>query len=54
MCILTDNVNYETLIKEEGLADERGIAARAVEKHVIPVSPNCFCAYLQAIVLHFL
>ena len=49
MYISTDNVNYETIIKEEGLADERGIMAHVFEKHVIPVSPNCFYAYLQVI-----
>ena len=51
MSIPTDNVNYETIIKEEGLAEERGIMAHVFEKHMIPVSPNCFYAYLQAIML---
>ena len=52
--IPTDNVNYETSIKEEELADERGIMAHAFDKHMIPVPPNCFYAYLQAIALHLL
>ena len=44
MYIPTDNVNYETIINEEELADERGIIAHAFEKNVIPVSPKCFYA----------
>lgn len=51
MYIPVDHVNYETIIKEEKLADERGIMAHAFEKHMIPVSLNCFYAYLQAIAL---
>ena len=49
MYIPTDNLNYETIIKEDELADERGIMAHVLGKHVIPVSPNCFYAYLQVI-----
>lgn len=45
MYIPTDNVNYETIIKDES-TDERGIMAHTFKKHVIPVSPNCFYAYL--------
>ena len=45
----TDNVNYETVIKEEELIDRMGIMAHAFEKHMIPVLPTCFSAYLQVI-----
>lgn len=51
MYIPIDNVNHEALIKEDDLADERGIVAHAFEKHLIPVSPNCFYACLQAMAL---
>lgn len=54
MYIPADNVNYETIIKEKELADERGIMAHAFERHMITVSLNCFYAYLQAIALHLL
>ena len=47
MYIPAENVYYETIIRE----DEPGLAAYAIGRKVIPVSPNCFYAYLQAIVL---
>ena len=47
-------MNYETIIKEKELADERGIMAHAFERHMTPVSLNCFYAYLQAIELHLI
>ena len=49
MYIPAENVYYETIIRDEQLGDERGILAHALEKRVIPVSPNSFFAYLQAI-----
>jgi DNA recombination protein RmuC len=47
MYIPAENVYYEAIIRD----DERGLAAYALERKVIPVSPNSFYAYLQAIVL---
>jgi DNA recombination protein RmuC len=47
MYVPAENVYYETIVRDE----ERGLAAYALERKVIPVSPNCFYAYLQAIVL---
>jgi DNA recombination protein RmuC len=51
MYIPAENVYYETIIRDERFGDERSISAYALERKVIPVSPNTFYAYLQAIVL---
>jgi DNA recombination protein RmuC len=51
MYIPAENVYYETIIKDEELGEDRGIIAHALERRVIPVSPNSFFAYLQAISL---
>jgi DNA recombination protein RmuC len=47
MYIPAENVYYETIIRDEDAA----LASYAVGRKVIPVSPNSFYAYLQAIVL---
>src|SRR5438477_950810 len=47
MYIPAENVYYETIIRDE----EPGLAAYAINRKVVPVSPNCFYAYLQAIAL---
>jgi len=47
MYIPAENVYYETIIRDE----EPGLAGYAISRKVIPVSPNCFYAYLQAIAL---
>ena len=47
MYIPAENVYYETIIRDE----EPGLAAYAISRKVIPVSPNSFYAYLQAIAL---
>jgi len=51
MYIPAENVYYETIIKDEGLGGERSLLSYALEKRVIPVSPNSFYAYLQALAL---
>src|SRR5262245_32412919 len=47
MYIPAENVYYETIIRD----DEPGLAAYAMSRKVVPVSPSSFYAYLQAIVL---
>ncbi len=53
MYIPAENVYYETIIKDENFGEEAALCSFALSKRVIPVSPNSFYAYLQAIVLGF-
>lgn len=50
MYVPAENVYYETIIKD-GAPEEKSLSYYAMSKYVIPVSPNSFYAYLQAIVL---
>lgn len=49
MYIPAENVYYESIIKEDGPVDEKGVFQHAISRQVIPVSPNSFYAYLQVI-----
>ena len=51
MYVPAENVYYETIIKEDAAAEEHAIFTYAMQKRVIPVSPNSFYAYLQTILL---
>ncbi|MDY6834545.1 MAG: DNA recombination protein RmuC [Chloroflexota bacterium] len=51
MYVPAENVYYETIIKEDNLGNDSAIHSYALTKRVIPVSPNSFYAYLQAIAL---
>ena len=51
MYIPAENIYYETTLKDESLGEERGIFSYAIQKRVLPVSPNSIFAYLQVIVL---
>ncbi len=48
MYIPAENVYYEIIIRDEG---DKSIIGHALKRRVIPVSPNTFYAYLQAILL---
>jgi DNA recombination protein RmuC len=49
--IPAENVYYETITKDDSFGEEKGILNYALNKRVVPVSPNSFYAYLQVIVL---
>ncbi len=51
MYIPAENVYYETILKDENLGEDKSLFAHAMQKRVIPVSPNSFYAYLEVIVL---
>jgi DNA recombination protein RmuC len=51
MYVPAENVYYETIVRDDDLGAERALGAYALERRVVPVSPNSFYAYLQAIVL---
>jgi len=51
MYIPSENVYYQTILKEELILDGKSIAEYALEKHVVIVSPNSLYAYLRVICL---
>ncbi|MFC2168468.1 DNA recombination protein RmuC, partial [Acidobacteriota bacterium] len=51
MYVPAENIYYETILKDENFGEDRSIFSYAIQKRVIPVSPNSFFAYLQVIVL---
>jgi DNA recombination protein RmuC len=51
MYIPAENIYYETIIRDEALGEEGSLCSYALQRRVIPVSPNSFYAYIQAIVL---
>jgi DNA recombination protein RmuC len=51
MYVPAENVYYETIIKEQGAEDGKSIAGYAMQKRVIPVSPNTLYLYLQTVIL---
>jgi len=50
MYIPAENIFYETIINDSLTNKEYEIFNYAIQKHVIPVSPNSFYAYLMALV----
>ena len=50
MYVPAENVYYEAIVRDDA-GNDRELSTYALERKVIPVSPNCFYAYLQAIVL---
>ncbi len=51
MYIPAENVYYETIIKDDELGGEMALFTYALQKRVIPVSPNSLYAYLHTILL---
>jgi DNA recombination protein RmuC len=53
MYVPAENIYYETIIKDESVPEEEGLYSYAMDKKVVPVSPNSFYAHLRVIVLGF-
>lgn len=51
MYLPAENIYYETIIKDDETTESQSLSQYALTRKVIPVSPNSFYAYLQAIVL---
>jgi DNA recombination protein RmuC len=50
MYIPAENVFYEMIIRDDQLIGDKNLSNYAIEKRVIPVSPNSFYAYLMVII----
>ncbi len=53
MYIPAENIYYETIIKDDLLGESESLHSYAIQKHVVPVSPNSFYAHLMVIALGF-
>ena len=53
MYIPAENIYYETIIKDDLLGEHESLHSYAIQKHVVPVSPNSFYAHLMVIALGF-
>jgi DNA recombination protein RmuC len=51
MYIPAENVYYETIIKEQDSGNGKDLGSYAMQRRVIPVSPNTFYLYLQTIIM---
>jgi DNA recombination protein RmuC len=51
MYVPAENVYYETIIREDAAGEEHQLFSYALQRRVVPVSPNSFYAYLQTILL---
>jgi DNA recombination protein RmuC len=51
MYIPAENIYYETILRDEAFGEEKSTFTYAMQKKVMPVSPNSFYAYLQVIIL---
>lgn len=51
MYIPAENVYYEIVLSDHQVGGQRSLIQYALEKHVIPVSPNTLFAYLQTVLL---
>ena len=51
MYIPAENVYYEVIVRDTVYRDEKSLYLYAMEKRIIPVSPNSMFAYLQSILI---
>jgi DNA recombination protein RmuC len=48
---MAENVYYETIVRDEDAGEDASLQNYAMERHVIPVSPNSFYAYLFTVAI---